>query len=118
VHQVHQELDIAVFPSIEDSESFGVSAVEAQACARPVIVSRVGGLPEVVRENTTGLVVPPRDEVGLAQAILRLLEDPRLARRPGASTYALSTISSTRSTCWKASIESSCNGMCSQGCAR
>lgn len=83
VHEVHQQLDIAVFPSVEDSESFGVSVIEAQACARPVIVSRVGGLPEVIGEGRTGLVVPPRDKVALARAIGTLLEDPQRARALG-----------------------------------
>ena len=69
VHLMHQRLDVAVFPSIDESESFGVSVVEAQACERPVIVSRVGGLPEVVEEGRTALVTPPRDVPALAAAI-------------------------------------------------
>lgn len=68
-HKAHQRLDIAVFPSVEDSESFGVSVVEAQACERPVIVSRVGGLPEVVEEGRTAIITPPRDVPAIAAAI-------------------------------------------------
>jgi glycosyltransferase involved in cell wall biosynthesis len=83
VHEMHRKLDIAVFPSIEESESFGVSVVEAQASARPVIVSRVGGLPEVVRDGQTALIVAPRNPDQLADAILILLNDPGLARRMG-----------------------------------
>lgn len=75
VHRCHQELDIAVYPSIEDSESFGVSVIESQACGKPVIVSRVGGLPEVVDEGVTGLVVPPMDVAALADALQTLLGD-------------------------------------------
>lgn len=82
-HLVHQRLDIAVFPSVEDSESFGVSVVEAQACGRPVIVSRVGGLPEVVEEGRTALVTPPRDVPALAAAMERLIHDRSYARAMG-----------------------------------
>jgi L-malate glycosyltransferase len=81
--EMHNALDIAVFPSIEDSESFGVSAIEAQACARPVIVSRVGGLPEVVVEGKSALVVPPRDPGALAAAIGELLDSPARAAAMG-----------------------------------
>ena len=78
-HEWHQSFDIAVYPSIESSESFGVAAVESQACGVPVVVSDVGGLPEVVVEGRTGLLVPPGDAEGLAVAIRRLLDD-RAAR--------------------------------------
>jgi glycosyltransferase involved in cell wall biosynthesis len=83
VHETHRSLDIAVFPSVDDSESFGVSVIEAQASGRPVIVSRVGGLPEVVRDGETALIVDPRDPQRLADAILVLLNDPDLASRMG-----------------------------------
>lgn len=73
VHRMYQSLDVAVFPSVEDSESFGVAVVEAQACECPVIVSRVGGLPEVVEESRTGLVIPARDAAALAVAIEMLV---------------------------------------------
>jgi glycosyltransferase involved in cell wall biosynthesis len=81
--EMHNSLDIAVFPSVEDSESFGVSVIEAQACARPVVVSRVGGLPEVIIEGETGLIVPPRDARALASAIGLLLDDPARAAAMG-----------------------------------
>lgn len=69
-------LSIAVFPSL--SESFGVSAVEAMACEKPVIVSNVGGLPEVVENNVTGLIVPPANTEKLAEAIETLVRDEQL----------------------------------------
>jgi glycosyltransferase involved in cell wall biosynthesis len=65
-------LDIYAAPSRLDSESFGVAVIEASACALPVIVSDVGGLPEVVRDHETGLIVP-RDDVPALQAALRRL---------------------------------------------
>jgi len=88
VHTYHQRLDIAVFPSVEDSESFGVAVVEAQACGVPAIVSDVGGLPEVVDSGTTGLVVEPRDVDGLARAIARLVLDDEERKRMGIAARA------------------------------
>ena len=73
------ELDIYVSPS--NSESFGVSALEAMACEKPVVVTNVGGLPEVVVENVTGFIVPPRNVASLAQAIQTLIENPDTAQK-------------------------------------
>lgn len=69
--------DIYVAPSILDSESFGVAVVEASSCERPVIVSNVGGLPEVVRDNVTGFIVPAKDVQSLSEKIYRLMCDPQ-----------------------------------------
>jgi L-malate glycosyltransferase len=68
---------MAIFgvPSTEDSESFGVAAVESMACGVPAVVSNVGGLPEVVLEGVTGYVVPKQNPEQLAKAILQLLEN-------------------------------------------
>ena len=85
VHRGHQALDLAVYPSIEASESFGVAVVESQSCGVPVVVSRIGGLPEVVLERRTGLLVPPRDADALAMAMLEILDDPQSRRRMGES---------------------------------
>ncbi len=68
-------LELFVNPS--RAESFGVAAIEAQACGVPVIASRVGGLPEVVRDGETGVLVPPEDPDAIAAAILALLRDPQ-----------------------------------------
>lgn len=69
----HNMLSISVFPSL--SESFGVSVVEAMACEKPVVVTNVGGLPEVVENGVTGLIVPPADAQKLADAIEKLVKD-------------------------------------------
>lgn len=66
-------MDLFVVPS--RSESFGVAAVEAQACALPVVATAVGGLPEVVANGLTGLIVPPEDAVALADALAELCAD-------------------------------------------
>lgn len=78
-----QGMDIYVAASRLDSESFGVAVIEASACGLPVVVSRVGGLPEVVREGETGLVVEREDPVALAQALRRLSLDPEMRARLG-----------------------------------
>ncbi len=56
-------------------ESFGVSALEAAACGLPVVASRIGGVPEIVEEGGSGLLVDSENEVQLAEALIRLLGD-------------------------------------------
>jgi glycosyltransferase involved in cell wall biosynthesis len=53
------------------------------AAGKPVVATRVGGVPEVVVDGVTGLLVPPRNPEALADAILRLLRDPELRHRMG-----------------------------------
>lgn len=70
------KLDIYV--ALSRSESFGVAIIEASAAGRPVVVSNVGGLPEVVIENKTGLIVPGDDPKAAAKAISALILDKGL----------------------------------------
>lgn len=65
------------------AEAFGLVAVEAMAAGTPVIVTRVGGLQEVVQDGVTGLVVPPSDPQALAAGLDRLLADPELRANMG-----------------------------------
>src|SRR5690606_11791740 len=58
ISKFHNLLDIFLNVSIDDSESFGVATVEAMACEKPVIVSDVGGLVEVVNRGEFGVIVP------------------------------------------------------------
>lgn len=64
-------------------EAFGRVLVEAMAAGLPVVAARVGGVPEIVLEGTTGLMVPPEDPAPLAAAIRRVLADPARARAMG-----------------------------------
>ncbi len=69
-------MDVCVIPS--RSESFGVAAIEAQACGRAVIITDVSGLKEATSPNETSLVVPIEDENSLANAIITLYDNPDL----------------------------------------
>ncbi len=64
-------------------EAFGFVAAEAQAAGRPVIASRVGGLPEVIVDGETGMLVSPNDATDLADAMQHLMADPAEAARMG-----------------------------------
>jgi len=75
--------DVAVFPSTLDSESFGVAAVEAQACGIPVIVSNVGGLPESTKPGFSSILVESKNEKKLAEAIEILVKDEKLRIQMG-----------------------------------
>jgi glycosyltransferase involved in cell wall biosynthesis len=92
--QPHAELphyyaiaDAFVVPSIAH-ETFSIASCEAMSCQRPVIGTRVGGLPEVVRDGETGYLVPPGDAAALADRIGALLADPALRVRMGAAGRA------------------------------
>jgi N-acetyl-alpha-D-glucosaminyl L-malate synthase BshA len=73
--------DLLLLPSL--SESFGLAALEAMACEVPVVATRVGGLPEVVREGETGFLFGVGEIAGMAEAALRILNDPGLGRSMG-----------------------------------
>lgn len=78
-----QRIQVFVMPSVHRSETFGVAAIEASACAIPVVASRVGGVPEAVVDGLTGLLVEPGDPEGLTQACLRLIDDAALRHSLG-----------------------------------
>jgi glycosyltransferase involved in cell wall biosynthesis len=81
VPEILQALDIFVLPS--NWEGLPNAVLEAMAAGLPVVATRVGGVPEVVVEGQTGILVPPRDPNALADALLTLLRDPNLRRRMG-----------------------------------
>jgi glycosyltransferase involved in cell wall biosynthesis len=75
------EAAISVLPSL--SEGLSNSLLESMAAGVPVVAARVGGNPEIVEHDVSGLLVPVRDSAALAGAISTLLEDPQLAARLG-----------------------------------
>jgi glycosyltransferase involved in cell wall biosynthesis len=75
-------VDVAVLSS--DYEGSPLSVMEYMAAAKPVVSTRVGGVPELVKEGVHGLLVEPRDPAALAEAVARLVRDPVLAKRLGA----------------------------------
>jgi glycosyltransferase involved in cell wall biosynthesis len=79
--QYYRAAAVSVIPSLE--EGFGIPAAEAMGCEVAVVASDAGGLPEVVENGVTGLVVPRGDANALAQAIGSLLADPQRRRRMG-----------------------------------
>jgi glycosyltransferase involved in cell wall biosynthesis len=79
-------MDVFVLPSY--SEGVSLALLEAMAAGRPVVATAVGGLPEVVTDGDTGLLIPPRDPNALARALERLLADPAWARQLGANARA------------------------------
>lgn len=76
-------MDVAVVASTLDSESFGVSAVEAEACGTPVIISDIPGLMEATNPGESSIVVHRKDENEIKNAILGLYDDPDKRRKMG-----------------------------------
>src|SRR5262249_30255147 len=74
--------DLLFLPS--ESESFGLSALEAMACEVPVIATRVGGLPEVVLDGETGVLIELGDTRTMAESAVEILSDERKKREMGA----------------------------------
>jgi glycosyltransferase involved in cell wall biosynthesis len=78
---------VCVLPSVldarGDTEGLGVVLLEAMNHGTPVIASRIGGIPDIVEDGVSGLLVPPGDADALAAALRRLRDDPALARRLG-----------------------------------
>lgn len=74
--------DVLVFPSIEPH--FARPVIEAGAMEKPVVASCIGGVEELVEDGVTGYLVPPNDEVALAEALIKVLKDKALASAMGA----------------------------------
>ncbi len=86
VVSVHKAFDIFVMSSV--TEGLGTSLLDAMACGKPVVATTAGGMPEVVKDGQTGILVPPRDHEAMAHAIIRLLSDATARRAMGAAGEA------------------------------
>ncbi len=87
VPAVTAALDVAVLPSYREAQ--GVTILEAMALSRPVVASAVGGIPEMIDDGRSGLLVPPHDPPALAAAIIRLLQDHAYADMLGRGGHDL-----------------------------
>ena len=81
VAAIISSFDVAVLPSY--FEGMGRVLLEAMAMEKPVVASRVGGIPDLVKDNVNGLLITPGDVKGLADALKKLLNDKRLANIMG-----------------------------------
>jgi glycosyltransferase involved in cell wall biosynthesis len=92
VAERYRTASVLLMPAVTDwkgeQEGFGMVLVEAMASGLPVVATRSGGIPDVVTDGATGLLVPERDATALAGAVARLLDDPALAERLAASARA------------------------------
>jgi len=86
VLSLHKAFDLFVMSSV--TEGLGTSLLDAMACGKAVVATEAGGIPEVVIDGTTGLLVPPRDHEAMARAIVTLLKDEGLRRRMGEAGLA------------------------------
>jgi glycosyltransferase involved in cell wall biosynthesis len=73
--------DIVVVPSLQ--EAFGLVVSEAMACGKPVIGTKVGGIPEQIIDGYNGLLIEPKNPVQIAEKIMWLIDNPKEARRMG-----------------------------------
>lgn len=83
--QILMKVDVLVLSSI--FEGFPVTILEAMAFSKPVIATMIGGVSEVVENEMTGILVPPREPESLADAMCRLAEDPELCHRLGQAGF-------------------------------
>ena len=81
LEKIYPFLDILVVPSLY--EPLGNVSLEAMAFDKPVVASNTGGIPEVVKDGVTGILVPPKDYKKIAEAVIFLLKNPDVARRMG-----------------------------------
>jgi len=101
--------DVFAMPSLK--EGLGVAALEAMASALPVIASEVGGLPEVVEHDRTGIIVPPANPQAIASAIARLAQSTALRSQMGAAAraravenYSMATMAARTLALYRASV--------------
>ncbi|MCK5040254.1 MAG: glycosyltransferase family 4 protein [Candidatus Aenigmarchaeota archaeon] len=77
----YQSADILVLPTTTEQEGFGMVLLEAMACGGPVIGTKIGGIPYVIKNNKTGLLIEPKNPLLLANAIKKLLNNKELWKK-------------------------------------
>ena len=75
-------MDIFVLPS-SSREGLGIAIIEAMAMGKPTVATNIGGIPEVIQDGETGLLVPPGDSAALAKAVIELVDNPDRAKAMG-----------------------------------
>jgi glycosyltransferase involved in cell wall biosynthesis len=81
IPEILAQLDILVVPSLQ--EPFGKIIIEGMAMKKPVIASNVGGIPEIIVDGQTGILVPPENAEALRQALESLLENRDMRKKMG-----------------------------------
>ena len=82
VKEIYEVSDICLYPS-SSPEPFGLTMLEAMSMAKPMIVTNMGGMPEIIKDGINGFIVPVRDFEAMAAKICQLLEDKKLKKRFG-----------------------------------
>jgi glycosyltransferase involved in cell wall biosynthesis len=89
--EIYNSSNLFVLPSIVDShgntEGLGVVLLEAMACKLPVIGSNIGGIPDIIQDKETGLLVPEKDVLELFRAIICIIEDTNLSKKLANNGY-------------------------------
>jgi glycosyltransferase involved in cell wall biosynthesis len=89
--KTYNSSDLFVLPSIIDSqgntEGLGVVLLEAMACGIPVLGSNIGGIPDIIQDGETGLLVPQKDIVGISQSIIELIENEEMRKKLAINGY-------------------------------
>lgn len=81
IPELLRSVDLVIHPSLQ--EGFPNAVLEAMSCGKPVVASRVGGTVEAVVDGVTGILVEPGDADALADAVIKLLQDPERSRKMG-----------------------------------
>ncbi len=81
IHDIMRTIDIFVLPSLW--EGFGIVLIEAMASSKPCVASEISSIPEIVLENETGILVPPKKSKAIADALIKLISDPFLRKKFG-----------------------------------
>ena len=79
--EYYQSCNLVVLPSVTTQEGFGRTLLEGNACGKPVIGTEIGGIKHVIKHGENGLLVPPRDSVALANAIIYLLQNEEVSNK-------------------------------------